>query len=418
MSDTYDLIVIGGGPAGYQAAAIAGRNDMRVLLVERDMLGGTCLNAGCIPTKTLLKSAKMYKQIQSADVFGLSAGEIAIHLNRVQARKRDIIAKLQTGVQALLARGKVEHITGEAVVTAPDTVRIDNATYTTRHLLIATGASAIRSHPNTLSTTEVLDIDMIPISLGIIGGGPISFGLASIFDMMGTAVTVVEPGPSVLPDVDDDLRTALLSALPNVTVRTSTTDVDAEVVVENQDRRPNLDAFRELALDIVDGGVRVDEHMRTNLPRVYAAGDVTGHAMWAHVALREAEVAVNDMLGTPDRMRYHAVPTPIYTVPEAAYVGLTERDARAAGHRVRVYRLPMSANGRFLIEQPGQSGQCKVVVDAITNIVLGVHVLGGQAAEIVFGLAAMLEDDFRVDEMREVAFAHPTVSEIIKDSLL
>lgn len=417
MSDRYDLIVVGGGPAGYQAAQLAGRAGMRVLLAERDAIGGTCLNHGCIPTKTLLRSAKLYHEMLHAEVYGLTAGQVAVHMDRLQARKRDIIDKLQIGVMSLLKRGKVELMTGAARVPARGTVIVNNNTYTAGNILIATGAAPVRRYPGTLATTDALSLRSVPASLGIIGGGPISFGLASIFEMMGSEVTIVEPGLVALPDADDDLRAALLAALPSVTVRTETETVEADVVVENIGRAPALGAVEELRLDVSNGGVHVDEHMRTNLPGVYAAGDVTGRAMWAHVALREAEVAVNHMMGQPDRMRYHAVPTPIYTVPEAAYVGLTERAAHQAGYAVRVHRLPMNANGRFLIEAPGQSGLCKVVTDAETGVVLGVHLVGGQAAESIFGVAAMLEDEFRAAEIRELVFAHPTVSEIIKDSL-
>ncbi|MEO0565192.1 MAG: NAD(P)/FAD-dependent oxidoreductase, partial [Chloroflexota bacterium] len=416
MTNTYDLIVVGGGPGGYQAAQLAGRAGMRVMLVERSSLGGLCLNAGCIPTKTLLKSAKLYKEFIQANVYGIDVAEVALHIDRVQARKRELIAKLQAGVQTLLARGKVDIVHGEAMVTSSTSVVVNGDTYTAQTLLIATGSTPELTYDNAKSTTQALDIDEIPPTMGIIGGGPISFGLASIMSMMGTAVTIVEPGPIVLPDVDDDIRSGLLAAMSDVTVYTGTDHVEADVIVQNTRRLPNLDAVSDIGLDI-DDGIRVDEHMCTNLPGVYAVGDVTGQAMWAHVALREAEVAVRHMIGETDRMRYHAVATPIYTVPEVAYVGLTEAKALEKGYDVEVYRLPMSANGRFLIEQPGESGQSKIVVDRMTGILLGVHLMGGSAAEVIFGLAAMLEDEFRIEDVQELVFAHPTVSEIIKDSL-
>ncbi len=419
MTDAFDLIVIGGGPGGYQAAQLAGRAGMRVLLIERADLGGTCLNAGCIPTKTLLKSAKLYREMRHADVFGIEAEPPAIKLAAVQARKRDLIAALRQGVHTLLARGRVDIVQGEATCIDRQMIEVSGERYIGRRLLIATGASPIvlDGVPNALTTTQALELEDLPATLGIIGGGPISFGLASIFSMMGVPVTIAEPGATPLPDMDADIRAALLAAMSDVTVLTNTDTVEADVVVVNVGRAPNLDAVTALPLDVTDG-IRVDDTMRTNLPDVYAVGDVTGYAMWAHVALREAEVAVNHMLGKPDRMRYAHVPTPVYTVPEAAYVGLTETAARDAGYNVRVHRLPMSANGRFLIDYPGSSGLCKVIVDADTGRLLGVHLLGGSAAETIFGAAALLEDEFRVDEVQQLVFAHPTVSELMKDSLL
>lgn len=437
----YDVIVVGGGPGGYHAASLVGKGGKKTLLIERAQLGGTCLNAGCIPTKALLHTAKLYHEAQTADVFGVEVGAPSLNWSRAQARKQQVIEQLRGGVRALLARGQVEVIAGEASITDRQTVSVNGQRYRAHTLILALGATphlppALQG-TRALTTTQLLEIESNPASLVIVGGHPISLGIASIFGLTGTQVSIVEAGTHVAPMLDSEIREMLLPALPNVKIYTNAsisavTDdavhiaqngehhtLPAAAIVANTERRPNIQALSALDLDIVNGGVRVDGFMRTNLPNIYAIGDLTGQAMWAHVALSEAEIASAHLLGkSPAPMQYAHVPVPVYTLPEVAYVGLTEAEARAAGHRVRVARLPLTANGRFVVDTPHGRGLCKVIIDDTTQRLLGVHLLGGNAADMIYGVAAMLADEFRVQDVQALTFAHPTVSEVLKDTLM
>nr|MCU0512658.1 FAD-dependent oxidoreductase [Anaerolineae bacterium] len=241
----------------------------------------------------------------------------------------------------------------------------------------------------------------------------------------------------ILPALDAELAALLRKEMPYVTFITAAQveritpaalhyhqnghshSLPADTVLISQGRRPalSLPGLDRLDLDYTPAGIRVNDHMQTNVPGVYAIGDITGRSMWAHAAIRMAEVAVHHLAGIPDRLRDHAIPLPVYSVPEIASVGLTEEQARARGHAVQVARLPMNANGRFLIESEGRRGLCKAVVDAHSQVLLGLHMIGTGCADMIFGAAAMIEDEFRVPEIQQLLFAHPTLSEIIKDTL-
>ena len=412
-------------------------------MVERGELGGTCLNAGCIPTKSLLKTAKVFQMVRDAAAFGVEVNaEPIVNWARAVERKNATVTQLREGVRAMMARAQVVVVEGEARMAAPDTVEINDAAYYAPRVIVATGASPMLPDvdgnylAHVYSTTAMLDLNTLPERLVILGGHPISLGFTSILAMVGVQVTVIDPNPEIMTGfIDAELAAGLRAALPDVDfllnrVATAITTeavtladdtvIPADAVLANVGRAPNLKAVRDMSLDIRDGGIAVDGFMRTNLPNVYAIGDVTGQHQWAHVAIREAETAVSHMLDEAVPMDYERVPVPVYTVPEVAGVGLTEDAARGRGYNIRVARMPLSANGRYITDRAveGIKGLCKIVVDADTNILLGVHLLGGQAAETAFGAAAMLADEFRVQDVRDLTFAHPTVSEVLKDTLL
>lgn len=439
----YDIIIVGAGPGGYVAAERAGAQGKSVLLIEKAHFGGVCTNEGCIPTKSLLNAAKQY-------VHGLEAGKFGVHfenarfeLAEAMAWKQDVIETLRKGIAYLMKKNKVEVVMGEAEFVDRQTVRVNGQTYQGQNLIIATGSSAaVPSIPGAnesealVTNREILQIEQLPNSIIIIGGGYIGMEFACFFSSVGVKVDVIEMMPEIVPMMDPEFAALLRKSMPGIQYQlgakveridgqqvTFSKDgkqdtLSADLILMSVGRRPNVDGLENLGLDIRRAGIKVNEQMQTNLPNVYAVGDVNGESMLAHSASRMAEVAVNTICGKPDRMRYQAVPWVVYTMPEVAGCGLTEQDANAQGLNVKTATMQMRANGRFLAEYGKNSpGLCKVVVDADTNIVKGIHLLGATCSEMIYGAAAMLETELRVHDIQDIIFPHPTVSEIIRDTL-
>jgi len=439
----FDIIVIGAGPGGYIAAERAGAQGKSVLLIEKAHFGGVCTNEGCIPTKSLLNAAKQY-------VHGLEAGKFGVHfenarfeLSEAMAWKQDVIETLRKGIAYLMKKNKVEVVMGEAEFLDRQTVRVNGQTYQGQNIIIATGSSAAvppipgANESSALVTNrEILQIEQLPKSIIIIGGGYIGMEFACFFSSVGVDVQVVEMMPEIVPMMDAEFAVLLRKSLPKIGYHlgakveridgnavTFSKDgqqdtLQADLILMSVGRRPNVKGLEKLGLDIRRTGIKVNEQMQTNLPNVYAIGDVNGESMLAHSASRMAEVTVNTICGKPDRMRYQAVPWVVYTMPEVAGCGLTEKDAKDQGLNVKTATMQMRANGRFLAEYGKKSpGMCKVVVDADTNIVKGIHLLGATCSEMIYGAAAMLETELRVQDIQDIIFPHPTVSEIIRDTL-
>lgn len=436
----YDVIVIGGGPGGYTAAGRCAAAGLQTLLIEAEQLGGVCLNAGCIPTKTLLHSAKLFAQMQASAAFGIRL-EAAPRLDwpALMQRKAQVIEKLRNGVRYQLRRRHVELITGYATFVDRQTVQVEAAQYSAPHIVIATGASP--AQPDViggealLNTTDLLALETLPASLAIVGSGPLALGLGSIFALLGVQVDIIGADEDLLPAFEAELVAMLEKALPPMRLLlgqrvrsvsmgglhlSDESRITPERMAHVGERLPNIRGMglEVIGLDVDGGCINVDEGMRTNLPGIYAVGDVTGLSMWAHTAQRMGEVVASSITGGADRFRLAQVPLVVYSEPQLAMVGLTEAQALEAGYAVRVSRLPLNYNGRYLAEHElDASGACKVVVDAQTQRLLGVHILGGNASEMIFGAAAMLADEFRVQDVQQVLFAHPTVAEVLKDTL-
>ena len=438
----YDIIVVGAGPGGYIAAERAGARGKSVLLIEKSQLGGICTNEGCIPTKSLLNAAKQYVHGLEAGKFGVHFDSARFELKEAMAWKQEVIETLRKGIAYLMKKNKVDVINGEAEFSDRQTVRVNGQKYQGQHLIIATGSSAAVppipgvDSPSVVTNREILQIDTLPKKLAIIGGGYIGMEFASFFSSVGVDVHVVEMMDEIVPMMDAEFAKMLRKTLPKVsfhlgakvesisnnTVVFSTADkkgsVQADLILMSVGRRPNVQGLEGLGLDIRRQGIKVNEKMQTNLPGVYAIGDVNGESLLAHSASRMAEVAVNTICDQHDHMRYQAIPWVVYTLPEVAGCGLTEQEARQQGLNVKTATMQMRANGRFLAEYGKQSpGLCKVVVDADTNILKGVHLLGATSSEMIYGVAAMIEAELRVQDIQEIIFPHPTVSEIIKDTL-
>ena len=455
----YDLAILGGGPGGYVAAGRAGAAGLSVVLFEKRELGGVCLNEGCIPTKTLLYSAKVYDYTRHADRYGVNVPESAIDFGAIFKRKEKVVKKLVGGVKVQMRNANVEVVKEAAVITGKEAdgfvLTAGEATYSAKNILVCTGSeAAVPSIPGlkeglggvVVTNREILSLEEQPERLVVIGGGVIGMEFASFFNSIGTQVTVVEMLPKILGPLDDEISAMLQAqyAKKGVEFHLSCKVVAVEgneVVYEDAEgntcraagdkilvsvgRRANFQGIGlenigvELALNPAGRpyGIKVDEKMRTNVPGVYAAGDVTGFSMLAHTATREGEVAVNTILGKEDSMSYKAIPGVVYTNPEVAGVGVTEAEAAKQGLDYTVLKLPMAFSGRFVAENERGEGLCKVIVDAQSHQVLGVHMLGNPCSEIIQSACIAIEKGLTVEQLKEVVFPHPTVSEILKETV-
>ena len=443
----HDLIVIGGGPGGYEAAAHAGRLGKRVALIEEGPIGGICLNVGCIPAKAFLRSSHLYRECGEAEAYGVRIADRSFDPAVVVERKDRIVATLTRGVERLLSSSGVEVIHGHGRVAARDRVAVDGEVLEATHLLVATGARVATppipgiAAETVLTSDTVFDLAEVPESVAIIGGGYIGLELATYFSDVGSRVTVLEMLPQVASGCDVDVSTGLLQALQrrgvtfhlSCRVREVSTHAvryvdaagdekqeSAERIVNATGRAPRVEGFglEELGVDCSPRGVRVGPDGRTNVAGVWACGDVTGEHMLAHIATREGIVAVNAMFGRPDRSRYDAMPAVIYTHPEVSMVGRTEAQLSAAGIAYRKAMVPMGMAGRFLIEHERERGFVKVLVGDPRGEILGVHALGDASSEFIVAAAALIEADVPAERAAEVVFPHPTVSEALREAIL
>lgn len=440
----YDLIIIGAGPGGYLAAERASARGKKTLIIEKDnTLGGVCLNRGCIPTKSLLNSAKIYYNSLNSEQFGVSITGAEYDLDKAMKWKTKIVSALTKGIEYKMKRNKVDVIHGTAIIEKENIISVGDKSYTTDYCIIATGSSPIKpsiqgiENSYVLTSDEILEIKKLPKNLIIIGGGVIGVEFASYFSMIGTKVTIIELLPEILPNFDKNIAELLRTSLRecNFITGAKVVSIDnykvnyikenksesclADMILLAVGRKPNIEniGLDNINVDYDKFGIKVDERMQTNIPRIYAVGDVTGKSLLAHSAYRMGEVAVNNILMQKDIMRYNAIPWVVYSNPELSGVGLTEDEAKKKGRKVKVSSLHLRANGRFLAEHGNEKGVCKVIVDADSEILLGVTILGGYSSEIIYGAAAMIEDEFRVKDIKEIIFPHPTVSEIIKDTI-
>lgn len=446
-----DLLIIGGGPAGYVAAERAGHHGVSVTLFEKKALGGVCLNEGCIPTKTLLYSAKTYENALHADKYGVQTENVGYDYEKIVSRKNKVVRKLVAGVKSKMTANQVTVIEGAATIVGrgQDGIEIscNGNIYKGKNLLICTGSeAAIPPIPGlkeagdvVVTNREILELKQQPKSLVVIGGGVIGMEFASFFNSLGTKVTIVEMLPEILGGLDFEISAMLRDIYAKKGIdfhlnakvvqvdghkvvfekEGKTQTVEGEKILLSVGRRPVTQGFglENLNVELNRGGIKTDEKMRTNVPGVFAAGDVTGFSLLAHTASREGEVVVNNLVGRQDRMRYNAIPGVVYTNPEVAGVGETEESAKAKGIAYKVAKLPMSYSGRFVAENEGGNGLCKVLVGEKYGEVIGVHLLGNPSSEIIYGACMAIEQEMTVKELQEVVFPHPTVSEIIKETI-
>jgi dihydrolipoamide dehydrogenase len=451
MENKYDLAIIGGGPAGYVAAERAGAKGLKVVLFEKKDLGGVCLNEGCIPTKTLLYSAKLYENALHSEKYGVASTGVSYDLQKMMARKNKVVRKMVLGVAAKMKENNVEIIKGEAFIQGRSSdgisISVADNNYITKNLLVCTGSETFipripgldLSDETILTSREVLLMKEVPASMVIIGGGVIGMEFASLFNSLGSKVTVIEMLDEILTGMDRELSVMFREIYTKKGVQfylsSKVTSINGHDVVFEKDgqattvtgdkillsvgRRPVTGGFglENLGVELVRGAVKVDDMMRTNVPGVYAAGDITGFSMLAHTASREGEVVVNNLTGREDHMRYNAIPGVVYTNPEISGTGLTEEAAKEKNTDYRVAKLLMTYAGRFVAENEGGTGLCKVLVDNATDKVLGVHMLGNPSSELIYGACMAIEAGLTLEQLKKVVFPHPTVSEIFKETI-
>ncbi len=445
----YDLAIIGGGPAGYTAAEKAGKAGLKTVIFEKNNLGGVCLNEGCIPTKTLLYSAKTYSNALHAGKYGVAASDVSADIAKIAARKGKVVRKLVLGIKSKLTAAGVEIVAGEARIVDKNTVECNGQTYTCARMIVCTGSATFVPPIDGIGTVpywthrDALDCKALPQSLAIVGGGVIGMEFAAYFSTLGTKVTVIEMMDEIIGTMDSEIAAALraeyakrgvtfllqtrVTAVRNgdegITVDYETADgagsVTAEKLLMSVGRRPVTTGFglENLGLATDDRRrIAVDKHMMSSVEGVYVCGDLNGNSLLAHTAVREAEVAVNHILNLDDEMSYAAIPGVVYTNPEVASVGMTAAQAAAAGIECREAKLPMAFSGRFVAENEGVNGICKVVIGNDGKI-LGAHVLGNPASEIITLAGIAITMGLTAEQWARTVFPHPTVGEIFKEAV-
>lgn len=450
MNMKYDVAIIGGGPAGYTAAEKAAKGGLSTVLFEKNALGGVCLNEGCVPTKTLLYSAKTYDQIKHASKYAVSAENPSFDYPKIIARKNKVVKKLTAGIRMKMKESGVEVITGEAMIQGKTDegnilIQCTEQVYEAKNLLVCTGSeSVIPPIPGVNETEywtsrEALQSKELPASLVIIGGGVIGMEFASFFNSMGTEVQVVEMLDKILGPMDKELSDMLQAEYAKRGVKFylghKVTGIHGQEVTVEKDgesftlhgekvllsvgRRPVTKGFglETLALEPYRNGIKVNEYMQTSLPNVYACGDITAFSLLAHTAVSEAEVAIDHILGKARAMSYKAIPGVVYTNPEIAGVGKTEEELQASGIPYQVKKIPMAFSGRFVAENEMGNGVCKLIL-AEDGTLIGAHLLGNPASELIVIAGIAIEKGMKAEELTSFVFPHPTVGEILKEALL
>jgi dihydrolipoamide dehydrogenase len=447
-----DTLVIGAGPGGYAAAIRAAQLGQSVLCVDRQYLGGVCLNVGCIPSKALINAAHQFEAVQHASAFGIEAAEPTVNWPKVQDFKNGVVSKMTGGVGTLLKGNKVEFFSGEVMFINENEARVFNEQesprYRFKNCIIATGSRPIelKAFPfggRILSSTEALSLPELPKSMVVIGGGYIGVELGQMYSKFGTKVTIIEGADTILPGFDADMSRLVAKKLKEKDVETFTgaqaksaeqTDKDvtvtftvgseektvtADYLLVTVGRRPNTDG--ELGLDLIGlkmterGYVEVDDQCRTSIPHIYAIGDIVAGAALAHKATYEAKVAAEAIAGLPSKVDYKCIPAVCFSDPECASVGYNEAEAKEKGHKAKVARFPFGINGRA-VSLGATDGFVKIVYDTETGIVLGAQIAGHEASNLIAELGLAIEMDATLEDLSLTIHAHPTLGEIVMEA--
>ncbi|KYD21921.1 dihydrolipoyl dehydrogenase [Caldibacillus debilis] len=450
MAKSYEIAVIGGGPGGYMAALRAARLGKKVMLVEKEYLGGTCLNRGCIPSKTWLKNAEILESMERAKEWGIETPEISVSFGKMKRRKDEVVTRLRNGVSLLLKKGKIDVYEAEGIVEDEHTVKAVSEKGEERiraeKIIVATGSSpalppieGLASVPCYTSDT-IFDIESIPASLIIIGGGVIGVEMATVFAALKTKVTIIEAAERIIPAEDAEAAETLAKALKGkgvkiitkATVKRLTKEgesviaecadgqgnpliVTGDAVLISVGRKPNLSAVRTIGLEMNGPFIKVNERMETSVPHIYAVGDVIGGYQLAHAAYMEGIVAASNAAGLDKRMDDKVVPRCIFTMPEVAGVGLTEEAAAKAGLRVKTAKFDLAGNGKALISGD-TGGFVKIVYEEKFGEILGVTMVGPHVTEMISEASSFISLEGTVEEMAGMIHPHPTISEAFFDA--
>ncbi len=444
----YDIVVLGGGPGGYVAAIKAAQMSAKVALIEKGEMGGVCLNWGCIPTKALLKSAKVYEDMLYSEKYGIDIedkSKIVINWPKMQERKDKVVKQLTGGVKNLLKQNGVDVYQGKGEVVDKGTIKVNGDTLKTKNLIIATGASpfipniqGLKEAIDTgiaLTSKEILELDELPKGLIIMGGGVVSTEFAILYNALGVEVTVVQRSNRILGNVDKDIRETMANIMKkkgiNFFFNSNVLSIDGKRMIieingEEQvlagdnilisiGNNPNVQDLKNLDLEINQRGIETNEKMETNIHGVYAVGDVNGKYNLAHVASAEGIVAVENIMKKESHINYNRVPSCIYGFPEVGVAGLTEEEAREQGYDVIVSTFPVSANGKALAEGESE-GFIKIVADKKYGEVIGVHIIASHATDMIAEAVTTMELEGTIHELAKAIHPHPTLSEIVMEA--
>lgn len=439
-----DLIIIGAGPGGYETALAAAHRGKSVTLFNGDRLGGTCLNEGCIPTKCLCKNAEVVSQFKTGEEFGIDDFTFTLDFSKIMERKEGVVENLRNGVETLLKQAKVKVINAKASFKNNTTIVADGEEFTAEQIIIATG-SVSKSLPipgkdleRVLDSSELLKIDFIPESLTIIGGGVIGMEFASIFNQLGSKVTVVEFMKQILPPFDSDIAKRLKQSLSKKGIKiltgTSAKEIrekgdEVELVFETKGkedsvvsthilmavgRAPRVDnlGLENTSIEFSPRGIKVDDNMKTSVDGIYAIGDVNARMMLAHVASFQGLRALNAIEGKADNINFDIVPSAVFTVPECGMVGKTEEQCKSEGIDIAIGQSFFRANGKALaLGEP--DGLCKLIFDKMSHKLIGAHIMGAEAADLAQQCADLMNAGNTWESISDIIFGHPTVSEVI-----
>ncbi len=446
----FDVVVIGGGPGGYVASIRGAQMGGKIALVEANKMGGTCLNVGCIPTKALVHSASTYLNAQDASKFGVETSEVTLNFDAVAEHKRNTVKQLVDGIEKLVNGNGIEVYKGWAQVPVAGKVEVTSKdgsvqVLETKNIVIATGSSHFTLpflKDNTITSDEMLELDHVPERLCIIGGGVIGIEFACIFAAFGAQVDIVELLPAILPNIDQEIsrRLALLLRRKGIKIHTNTSvskvesngthkivtaktkrgdekRFEADVVLSAVGRAPNFGGIdlENLGVDYDKKGIKVDGYMATNVPGIWAIGDVVGRTYLAHGASVEGMTVMENIFGTPKLMDYTAVPACVFSIPECSSVGYTEQEAKKQGLQIKVSKFPFGANGKAL-SMGAIDGLVKVVADAGTGKVLGMHILGAHADDLIHQGTLAIQLGLSAKEVAGMIYAHPTLSETVMEA--
>jgi len=442
-------VVIGGGPGGYVAAIHAAHLGAEVAVIEKDRLGGTCLNRGCIPTKALVRSIEVLLEAKRADEFGLEIGSVKANLSQIMSRKRQIVDKLVSGVEQLMKANKISVYHGAGHIVSPRLVRVNTEAIAAKKIIIATGSeSALLSItgvdlPGVLTTDDILELKELPESLVVIGGSHVGVEFASIFNALGTKVTIVKRRPLQLEPVDEEIGRRFAQLLPRQGIEVTTgaavraikregaflrvvwdtpegeRGVDGQMILMATGRRPYSEGLglSQLGMNVDGGAIKVNEYLETNIEGVYAIGDVLGQHMLAHVASYEGEVAAENALDHRRRVDYRAVPTCVFAYPEIAGVGITEKEAKDRNIPHKVSKFPFAACGRA-VAIGETTGMVKMICDANSGKVLGVHIMGPNAGDLIAEGALAIQLGATAEDIAHTIHAHPTLPEAVHETAM
>ncbi|MBR5810392.1 MAG: dihydrolipoyl dehydrogenase [Bacteroidales bacterium] len=441
------LLIIGAGPGGYETALAAAKRGVEVVLVEAGPVGGTCLNEGCIPTKSFCKNAQLLEQLREAEAFGVSDLAYNFDFKAVTARKNAVVEQLRGGVESLLSHKLITLVRGKASFKDPHTVTVGDEEYSADYIIIATGSvSASLPVPGAdlegiLTSKEILDIEELPKKLCVIGGGVIGLEFASIFNSFSCEVTVLEYCKEILPRFDTDLAKRLKQCLGKKGIDINTQSqvlsiskeeeqykvtflrkgkeesVVADKVLMAVGRKANVDSLNlsEAGVEFGPRGIVVNEVMQTSQPHIYAVGDINGKMMLAHAAIFQGLVALDHMMGVDNDIDLSVMPAAVFTSPEAASVGKTEDECKEAGIKVKCLKSFFRANGKA-VTMGETEGFCKVIVEEETGLLLGCHLFGPHSSDIVQEVCALISRKSTLKQLQDIIHTHPTLTEVIQSA--